>query len=149
MYRFAGWRFLEIGRRLERGIQLAGIVGWFTRAKAPEGALDMLLEIGDSVMTHRRRYNVNTARLTVTDLLALDPLNPRSVLFQVNEIHHEVEQLPNALINGQMSPFYREAMRLHSGLAVMTPEGMGVEVYQRLERELEQLSDLLAQTYLG
>jgi hypothetical protein len=31
----------------------------------------------------------------------------------------------------------------------MTPEGMGVEVYQRLERELEQLSDLLAQTYLG
>ncbi|RYE82792.1 MAG: hypothetical protein EOP19_15370, partial [Hyphomicrobiales bacterium] len=30
MYRFAGWRFLEIGRRLERGIQLAGIVGWFT-----------------------------------------------------------------------------------------------------------------------
>jgi len=26
---------------------------------------------------------------------------------------------------------------------------MGAEVYQRLERELEQLSDLLAQTYLG
>ena len=25
MYRFAGWRFLEIGRRLERGIQIAGI----------------------------------------------------------------------------------------------------------------------------
>ena len=25
MYRFAGWRFLEIGRRLERGIQIARI----------------------------------------------------------------------------------------------------------------------------
>ncbi len=63
---------------------------------APDGALDMLLEIGDSVMTHRRRYNVNTARLTVTDLLTLDPLNPRSVLFQLNEIRTEVEQLPHA-----------------------------------------------------
>jgi uncharacterized alpha-E superfamily protein len=109
----------------------------------------MMLEIGDSVMTHRRRYNVNTARLTVTDLLALDPLNPRSILFQMNEIHREVEQLPNALVNGQMSPFYREAMRLHSGLAVMTPETMSVDVYRRLERELEHLSDLLAHTYLG
>jgi hypothetical protein len=40
-------------------------------------------------------------------------------------------------------------MRLHSGLAVMTPEAMTVEVYQQLARELERLSDLLARTYLG
>src|ERR1044072_3129603 len=100
-------------------------------------------------MTHRRPYNVNTARLTVTDLLALDPLNPRSILFQMNEIHREVEQLPNAFVNGQMSPFYREDMRLHSGLAGITPEAMNDEVYKKLERDLEHLSDLLAQTYLG
>jgi uncharacterized alpha-E superfamily protein len=149
MYRFTGWRFLSLGRYIERGLHMTRLLGHMSGPEAPDGALDMLLEIGDSVMTHRRRYNVNTARLTVTDLLALDPLNPRSILFQVNEIHHEVEQLPNAFINGQMSPFYREAMRLHSGLAVMTPETMSDEVYHRLEQELERLSDLLAQTYLG
>ncbi len=149
MYRFTGWRFLSLGRHIERGLHMTRLLGHMSGPEAPDGALDMLLEIGDSVMTHRRRYNVNTARLTVTDLLALDPLNPRSILFQMNEIHREVEQLPNALVNGQMSPFYREAMRLHSGLAVMTPETMSVDVYRRLERELEQLSDLLAHTYLG
>ncbi|MFP3545580.1 circularly permuted type 2 ATP-grasp protein [Rhizobium sp. SIMBA_035] len=149
MYRFTGWRFLSLGRYIERGLHLTRLLGHMSGPEAPDGALDMLLEIGDSVMTHRRRYNVNTARLTVTDLLALDPLNPRSILFQVNEIHREVEQLPNAFINGQMSPFYREAMRLHSGLAVMTPETMSGDVYKKLERELEALSDLLAQTYLG
>ncbi|RDJ08842.1 circularly permuted type 2 ATP-grasp protein [Rhizobium grahamii] len=149
MYRFTGWRFLSLGRHIERGLHMTRLLGHMSGPDAPDGALDMLLEIGDSVMTHRRRYNVNTARLTVTDLLALDPLNPRSILFQMNEIHREVEQLPNALVNGQMSPFYREAMRLHSGLAVMTPETMSVDVYRRLERELEQLSDLLAHTYLG
>ncbi|MBZ9791534.1 circularly permuted type 2 ATP-grasp protein [Rhizobium sp. 3T7] len=149
MYRFTGWRFLSLGRHIERGLHMTRLLGHMSGPDAPDGALDMLLEIGDSVMTHRRRYNVNTARLTVTDLLALDPLNPRSILFQMNEIHREVEQLPNALVNGQMSPFYREAMRLHSGLAVMTPETMSVDVYRRLERELELLSDLLARTYLG
>jgi uncharacterized alpha-E superfamily protein len=101
------------------------------RPDAPDGALDMLLEIGDSVMTHRRRYNVNTARLTVTDLLALDPLNPRSILFQMNEIQTRGRATAERLVNGQMSPFYREAMRLHSGLAVMTPEAMNDEVYHR------------------
>ena len=125
------------------------LLGHMSGPDAPDGALDMLLEIGDSVMTHRRRYNVSTARLTVADLLALDPLNPRSVLYQLNEIRTEVEQLPNAFVNGQMSTFYREAMRLHSGLAVMTPEAMDEEVYRKLEAEMEKLSDILGQTYFG
>ncbi|MQW87519.1 circularly permuted type 2 ATP-grasp protein [Sinorhizobium saheli] len=149
MYRFTGWRFLSIGRYLERGLHMTRLLGHMSGPDAPDGAYDMLLEIGDSVMTHRRRYNVNTAALTVTDLLALDPLNPRSVLYQLNEIKTEVELLPNAFVNGQMSPFYRETMRLHSGLAVMTPEALNATVYKRLEQDLERLSDLLGQTYLG
>ena len=149
MYRFTGWRFLSIGRYIERGLHMTRLLGHMSGPNAPDGAYDMLLEIGDSVMTHRRRYNVNTAALTVTDLLALDPLNPRSVLYQLNEIKNEVELLPNAYVNGQMSPFYREAMRLHSGLAVMTPEAMDLGVYNRLEQDLEQLSNILANIYLG
>jgi uncharacterized circularly permuted ATP-grasp superfamily protein/uncharacterized alpha-E superfamily protein len=149
MYRFTGWRFLSIGRYLERGLHMTRLLGHMSGENAPDGALDMLLEIGDSVMTHRRRYNVATARLTVTDLLALDALNPRSVLYQLNEIKNEVEQLPNAFSNGQMSPFYREAMRLHAGLAVMTPEGMTGPVYGKFEAELEHLSNILGQTYLS
>lgn len=149
MYRFTGWRFLSIGRYLERGLHMSRLLGHLSGPDAPDGALDMLIEIGDSVMTHRRRYNVATARLTVTDLLALDSLNPRSILYQLNEIKTEVEQLPNAIIQGQMSPFYREALRLYSTLALMTPEGMGTDVYDRLEVDMENFSDLLARTYIG
>ena len=149
MYRFTGWRFLSIGRYLERGLHLTRLLGHMSGPEAPDGSHDMLLEIGDSVMTHRRRYNVNTAALTVMDLLGLDPLNPRSILFQLNEIRTEVEQLPNAFVNGQMSPFYREVMRVHSGLAVMTPENLTPALFRQLEQDLEHLSDLLAQTYLG
>lgn len=149
MYRFTGWRFLSIGRYLERGLHMTRLLGHMSGPDAPDGSLDMLLEIGDSVMTHRRRYNVNTARLTVTDLLALDPLNPRSILFQLNEIRTEVEQLPHPHGTGQMSALDRESMRLHSGLAVMTPDAMNEEIYRKLEAEMEKLSDLLGQTYFG
>ncbi|MDI7860491.1 circularly permuted type 2 ATP-grasp protein [Rhizobiaceae bacterium n13] len=149
MYRFTGWRFLSIGRYLERGLHMTRLLGRLSAHDAPDGALDMLLEVGDSVMTHRRRYNVSTAHLTVTDLLALDPLNPRSILYQLNEIRNEVEQLPNAVVNGQMSPFRRETMRVHSGLAVLTPEMMTPQVYQQLEQDLYGLSDMIARTYLG
>ncbi len=62
MYRFTGWRFLTIGRLLERGLHMTRLLGHMTGPDAPDGALDMLLEIGDNVMTHRRRYNVSTAR---------------------------------------------------------------------------------------
>lgn len=149
MYRFTGWRFLTIGRMLERGLHMTRLLGHMSGEDAPDGTYDMLLEIGDSVMTHRRRYNVATARVTVTDLLALDPLNPRSIFYQLNEIKTEVEHLPNAYVDGQMSPLYREALRLHSTIALMTADTMTPEVYKELEREMEQLSDVLAQTYLN
>lgn len=149
MYRFTGWRFLTLGRTIERGLHMTRLLGHMSSDNVPDGSYDMLLEIGDSVMTHRRRYNVNTAGLTVTDLLALDGLNPRSILFQLNEIRSEVEKLPNAVDNGQMSPFYREVLRLQSTVSVMVPEGMTTAVYRQIEKDLEQLSDMLATTYLA
>ena len=149
MYRFTGWRFLTLGRTIERGLHMTRLLGHMSSEDAPDGSYDMLLEIGDSVMTHRRRYNVNTAGLTVTDLLDLDGLNPRSILFQLNEIRSEVEKLPNAVENGQMSPFYREVLRLQSNVSVMVPEGMTTAVYRQIEKDLEQLSDILATTYLA
>ena len=76
MYRFTGWRFLSIGRSLERAIAMAGALAWLADPEAPDGALDLAVEIGDSVMSHRRRYAVTTTRETVVDLLALDTHEP-------------------------------------------------------------------------
>jgi uncharacterized alpha-E superfamily protein len=48
-----------------------------------------------------------------------------------------------------MSAFYRESLRVHSTLALMTPDAMTRDVYINLERDLEKLSDSLARTYLA
>jgi uncharacterized alpha-E superfamily protein len=147
MYRFAGWRFLEIGRRLERGIQIAGITRWLTRKEAPDGALDMLLEIADSVMTHRRRYNVAAGPNSYLDLLVLDPLNPRSVLFQVAELREQIEKLPGGIEDGQLSATAKAVLELHTELRVAEPEDMTPERLAELGEEIARLAGLIADAY--
>ena len=147
MYRFTGWRFLEIGRRLERGLQIAAVLAHLTRDEAPEGALDMLLEIGDSVMTHRRQYSVRSGNRTVIDLLALDPLNPRSALFQLERLREEISLLPRAAGAGQLTDADREILRVHTALAIEQPATVDAARLWRLVNELETVYDRLARIY--
>ncbi len=149
MYRFAGWRFLEIGRRLERGIQIARTLSRLTSAKAPDGALDMMLEIGDSVMTHRRQYPVQTGRRTVIDLLALDPLNPRSILFQLERLKAEISLLPSVGGEGHMSPAAKEILQLNTQIAIKEPSDMTAKALDDLAHEIGGLYNSLAKAYFG
>ena len=55
MYRSTGWRFLSLGMSLERAANMAMILAALAEPDAPDGALDLLLEIGDSIMSHRAR----------------------------------------------------------------------------------------------
>jgi uncharacterized circularly permuted ATP-grasp superfamily protein/uncharacterized alpha-E superfamily protein len=147
MYRFAGWRFLEIGRRLERSIHLARVVGWFSRKDAPDGSLEMLLEIGDSVMSHRRRYSVSAGPQSAVDLLVLDSLNPRSVLFQLAELREQLEKLPNGIVEGLLSPAARGALKLHTELVTTEPETMTPDRLNRLARDIAALSGTIGDAY--
>lgn len=149
MYRFAGWRFLEIGRRLERGIQIASTLARLTSSKAPDGALDMMLEIGDSVMTHRRQYPVQAGRRTVIDLLALDPLNPRSILFQLERLKAEIGLLPATGGEGHMSAAAKEILQLNTSIAIKEPADMTVKALNDLAGEIGGLYSSLAKAYFG
>ncbi len=114
MYRFVGWRFMSIGRALERcQFMLANLIA-LGAPNGPDGALDLAVEIADSAMTHRRRYAVSTNRETVLDLLALDGLNPRSVLYSANELLEHVGFLPGSDIASQKSPLARAALRMQA-----------------------------------
>jgi uncharacterized alpha-E superfamily protein len=148
MYRFAGWRFLSIGRSLERAIFMAQSLAWFTRADAPDGCLDLVIEVGDSTLSHRRIYAVVPSPTTVIDLLACDAMNPRSILFQLTEIRDHCEFLPGASTHGHLSPLGRAVLRVHSGLAIRTPESLGPDEIEAMIRDLAELSELLAAAYL-
>ena len=92
-----GWRFLDIGRRLERGLQMILLLR-HGLAAAPEDAepyLEMLLEIADSTITYRTRYITTLRADLVLDLLLIDETNPRSLAFQIAALASHVEQLPD------------------------------------------------------
>jgi uncharacterized circularly permuted ATP-grasp superfamily protein/uncharacterized alpha-E superfamily protein len=147
MYRFAGWRFLELGRRLERAVQMARVTGWFSSPDAPDGSLEMLLEIGDSVMSHRRRYSVTAGTQSAIDLLILDPLNPRSVLFQLTELRDQLETLPGGIEDGQLSAVAKAALQFHTDLVIAEPRDMTPERLGKLANDIAMLASLIAAAY--
>ena len=147
MYRFAGWRFLELGRRLERAIQMARITSWLTAPEAPDGSVEMLLEIGDSVMSHRRRYSVTAGALSAVDLLVLDPLNPRSMLFQLTELRDQIEALPGGIDDEQLSPCAKLALQIHTDLVIAEASDLTPERLDRLADDVGMLSSLIAAAY--
>lgn len=147
MYRFTGWRFLTIGRHLERGLHMTALLAHLTGPDAPEGAEDILLDIGDNVMTHRRHYSVTTSTASVVDLMALDPYNPRSVLFQISEIYRSVVQLPDSAED--RLKLRRDVAAVEAGMAALEPGTLTPAHFKRLEADLEAFSDALALAYLA
>ncbi|WP_146346472.1 circularly permuted type 2 ATP-grasp protein [Phaeobacter marinintestinus] len=149
MYHSAGWRFLTIGRALERADFVVRSLIEFVNPDAPPGSLDVALELGDSVLSHRQRYAMQTSPLTVLDLLALDPDNPRSILSQISAIRNQNALLPKALEHGQMSDVSRRILQLHTSLAVAKPAGMTPEQLHHIRGELLGISDDLTALYLS
>ncbi|WP_246018410.1 circularly permuted type 2 ATP-grasp protein [Pelagibacterium montanilacus] len=149
MYRFAGWRFLEIGRRVERGIQIADAAAWLSAPEMPDGATEMLLEIGDSVMTHRRRYGYSLGNLGAVELLVTDPLNPRSVMFQLTELLEQLKALPRGLVDGQLSAPARLALQLQTQLAVVETPDVDVAMLADLSAGVAGVSESISMTYFG
>ncbi|KCV82006.1 hypothetical protein ATO10_09173 [Actibacterium atlanticum] len=149
MFRFSGWRFLTMGRALERADQIAATLIRFTAPDAPTGSLDVALEIGESTLAHRRRYSVESSRNTVVDLLALDDDNPRSILFQAHKLHDEERRLANAVQRVAMSDVERLMLKLQTDLAISSPQEMTGERLAGVRGELAGISDAITAYYLG
>jgi len=148
MYRFTGWRFLEIGRRIERGIHMARMLGTLAAKKGPDGGLDMLLEIGDSVLTHRRQFSVNSSRNTVIEILGLDPLNPRSIAFQLERLKAEIAELPGSEVS-HLSPAAKEVLNLHTKLSISEAKDLDTPQFNEIVSGLGTVSDLLSRDYFA
>lgn len=148
MYHFTGWRFLRVGRALERAWLTAQTLERLTEPPTDHGSLDLAVELCDSVMTHRRRYVVATTRETVIDLLALDAQNPRSVRFQVDAIREHSQALPGVEEDGDLSELGRAGERLHARLTLATVTDITGDTLRTIRHELGQLSNLLTAAYL-
>jgi uncharacterized circularly permuted ATP-grasp superfamily protein/uncharacterized alpha-E superfamily protein len=117
MTRDLGWRFMSIGRRLER-LQFQSIVLQRALAMDVNGNLEWLLELSDSIITYRARYRAQPEWLPVLDLLLRDETNPRSIMFQIDGILGALRKI--ALTHGAcgehlLAPLKEELIALEPG----------------------------------
>lgn len=121
-----GWRFTDLGRRLERIVATAESLA--TLATEPEreidGGLETALELGVSAMTYRMRYGAGPQQAPVVDLLLADPDNPRSIAFQLARTVDHIESLPRDDARGLLGPDQRLAQGLLADVALCDVERM-------------------------
>ncbi|MDB4973600.1 MAG: hypothetical protein JWN48_1941 [Myxococcaceae bacterium] len=161
MTRGQAWRFLDMGRRVERAMTLLMLVrGSLTEPCSREGPLlESVLDIADSVMTYRRRYLATLQVAPVVDLLLTDETNPRSVIYQMEALTSHIATLPNTL-DGMRTPQQRIILSVLTCLKLADIDRLCV-VGERGERarlsallvdlstQIPMLSDSLSDRYLN
>jgi uncharacterized circularly permuted ATP-grasp superfamily protein/uncharacterized alpha-E superfamily protein len=146
MSQLAGWRFLELGRRIERAIATCRFVRQFAFDR-PDGGLDVLLELADSQITYRLRYVMVAAPAPVIDLVALDPNNPRSLAYQLARIETHLAALPQRNDDGRLSPPEQIVTALATRFRTVEAADLDVETFLDAEDALMRLADVIASTY--
>lgn len=98
MTRGSAWRFLDVGRRLERASYgtsvMKELTGW---GHDSESALGLALELCDSAITYRKRYLGALQVGPVLDLILADESNPRGIAFQLRVITQHLNALAASL----------------------------------------------------
>jgi uncharacterized alpha-E superfamily protein len=149
MYRSDGWRFLSIGTSLERAANMCDLLAACLSADPSSGALDLALEIGDSVVSHRTRFQIAASAASVTDLLALDPRNPRAVRYHITRSKDHIANLPTQHEDHHISHVAREILLLETQLATSEATGISPEVLQRIKQDIWAISDTLNAYHLA
>jgi uncharacterized circularly permuted ATP-grasp superfamily protein/uncharacterized alpha-E superfamily protein len=158
MTRGDGWRFLDIGRRLERALQMTEILraGLPPSERASGGALEAILEIADSTITYRSRYLTSLQTDLMLDLLLVDEANPRSIAFQLVRLREHVDLLPASQNAIRRPEEARTALSLLTAVQLAdvrdlaAPDGtLRESLLGRLAADLAALSDLLTRAYFS
>jgi uncharacterized circularly permuted ATP-grasp superfamily protein/uncharacterized alpha-E superfamily protein len=147
MGRTAGWRFHDLGRRIERAVQVCQQLRIFAANEATVDDLTMLLDLNDSQISYRARYLTGLALAPVRDLIALDPFNPRALAFQVEQIRGHLAALPSLRDDGMAEAHETLATEIGALLAMTKAEQLGAEAAAGFENRLYALSDAISRRF--
>ncbi|HEX2552674.1 MAG TPA: circularly permuted type 2 ATP-grasp protein [Microvirga sp.] len=147
MNRGAGWHFVDMGRRIERGVNTCRFARQFADAGAGADDLDVLLELADSQITYRSRYVTGLALAPVQDMVVLDPYNPRSAAFQAAAVERHLAELPSLNEDGIMEAPRRLALGLATDLAAQDAARVDARLLLGIEQRFLALADAVGRRY--
>jgi uncharacterized alpha-E superfamily protein len=157
MNRGPSWRFLEIGRSIERATSTAQMLltADLRRSNNSPAVLRTLIEILDVRMTYRFRYRDNLQRNAVLDLAIADDSNPRSLAFQLERLIQHTDRLPGVTTQPLRSAEMRLVMEATHAVRMLTSADLAspglktvISALKTVEETMLKLSDALAGKYL-
>jgi uncharacterized circularly permuted ATP-grasp superfamily protein len=92
MQRGAGWRFLDLGRRIERGIGICQALGGVMsgRPEQVEAGLRLTLDLTDSTSGYLLRFPLEGHFAHAVNFVLTDRGNPRALLYQLDHIERHL-----------------------------------------------------------
>jgi uncharacterized alpha-E superfamily protein len=140
MTRDHGWRLLSVGRLIERLAGMASALVTLLDALDPRGgteaATELLLELFDSSITFRARYQRHEDLLALADLLVFDDTNPRAFAGTLRRLRTEIGKLPG-------SEGWRGQLRAH-----LPAQGVGLTLAELAAGDDAAIKQRLAQLAL-
>jgi uncharacterized alpha-E superfamily protein len=154
-----GWRFLELGRRIERGQQLVLVMRRFL-ASAPgeafsEFRLQTLLHFANSLSMFRTARPGMLRSDAVAGWLVLGEDNPRGMRYQAERISEHLESLPSESAPAAVTELRRLAFQLVCSVrlvdltAFARPGPHVGEFLDEVSAELTALSDRITEVYFA
>lgn len=142
MTRGVAWRFLSMGRRVERLATMAqALLVAIDEGRSHD--LGWLLDLADSSVTYRSRYLAAPEWLPVLDMLVRDEANPRSLAFQAEGLADDIGRLERT--HGRFAGETLQAA--HTALRALEPATLNPESAQlagaigQLQRAAHAISD--------
>jgi uncharacterized alpha-E superfamily protein len=152
MTRGNGWLFLDIGRRLERGLLLISLLRTAFSVRHNDGVetqlIESLLDGSDNLICYRQHYRSYFELPSFLELLLLDEHNPRSLAYQITRLHEHVAKLPRESASQKLSTAERMTVEASTMLKLANlDELLAVSkdgVREHLDQQLSRLYYLLS-----
>ncbi|MDF7798314.1 circularly permuted type 2 ATP-grasp protein [Pontiellaceae bacterium B1224] len=156
-----GWRFMDMGFRMERAVMSAQLLQELLvkPSSFEPPVLDAILEVANSAMTYRSRYQSRVVPLPLLDLLLCDDSNPRSIAYQLVLISRHVHALSELHGRGRLpEQTLADELVLHiqncdlNQLAQVDTKGRRATLHTLLSEvidSVQELSNLITHRYLA
>lgn len=157
--RDAGWRFLDLGRSVERGGQtlfvLQRLLGQVGETVPTEFRLQTALHLADCLFAYRAVCHGAFAPRPVLRWLVADPENIRGLRLQAERINQDLEALPVELAPAAVAALRHRAFELLSTVRLFDLDGVvgqperAQRLWIQLRAHFADLSDRLSRIYFS
>lgn len=164
MLRGMDWMFQEIGRRTERALLTANLLKLTLSRPLPslqqQQVLESVLLSVEALISFRRRYRTRARVSYGLDLLMIDRSNPRSLIYQIEQLRKYLEELPQTEQTALgLSPDKRLIIKSLNDIQLADLEGLAqidettqtrqdlTELMSQVIEQLEKLTTLISDKY--